>query len=68
MYILKKQKYPIKNTRKFKLLMQNYSVLMSVYKKENSIYLREAINSILKQTILPTEIVIIKVCKLTKEL
>ena len=48
--------------------MQNYSVLMSVYKKENSIYLREAINSILKQTILPTEIVIIKDGKLTKEL
>lgn len=41
---------------------------MSVYKKENSIYLREAINSILKQTILPTEIVIIKDGKLTKEL
>lgn len=51
-----------------KLLMQNYSVLMSLYNKENPRYLKEAIDSILNQTIPPSEFIIIKDGKLTKEL
>lgn len=45
-----------------------FSVLMSVYYKENPNYLKEAIDSILKQTVRPSEIVIIKDGKLTVEL
>ena len=37
----------------------NISVLMSLYKKENPKFLRESLNSILSQTLLPQEIVII---------
>ena len=45
-----------------------FSVLMSVYYKESPKYLKEAIDSVLNQTIKPTEIVCIKDGKLTKEL
>lgn len=45
-----------------------FSVLMSVYYKERADYLEQAINSIIKQTLLPNEIVIVKDGKLTKEL
>lgn len=37
-----------------------FSVLMSVYKNDNSDFLNEAIESIVKQTIVPSEIVIVK--------
>lgn len=45
-----------------------YSVLMSVYEKENAGYLRMAIESIVNQTITPDEIVMIEDGPLTEEL
>ena len=46
----------------------NFSVLMSVYFKENPEFLKESIDSILQQTLKPTEIVIVFDGKLTDEL
>ena len=40
--------------------MEKISVLMSVYRKENPKYLKKSIDSLLKQTLDPNEIVIIK--------
>ena len=51
--------------------MQNkmkFSVLMSVYHKENHIYFQQAVESVIQQTVKPTEIVIVKDGKLTREL
>lgn len=48
--------------------MQKYSVLMSVYKKENPIWLKESVDSMLQQTEKPSEIVIVKDGPLTQEL
>lgn len=45
-----------------------YSVLMSIYYKENSRYFRLSIDSMLAQTLKPNEIVIVKDGKLTNEL
>lgn len=45
-----------------------FSVLMSVYKGENPLYLKEALKSVLNQTLLPSEIVIVIDGKLTPEL
>lgn len=45
-----------------------YSVLMSVYYKENPEYLRESIISMLQQTVMPDEIILVKDGPLTKEL
>ncbi|MBL4936351.1 glycosyltransferase [Clostridium sp. YIM B02515] len=45
-----------------------FSVLMSVYYKENASYLKKAIDSILNQTLRPSEIVIVEDGKLTHEL
>lgn len=45
-----------------------YSVLMSVYYKEQASWLSESITSILRQTLKPAEVVIIKDGKLTDEL
>ena len=45
-----------------------YSVLMSVYNKENYKWLDESINSIMNQTIMTDDFVIVKDGKLTKEL
>lgn len=47
---------------------QKYSVLISVYKKEIPIFLGRCIDSILMQTILPSEILIVKDGELTDEL
>ncbi len=47
---------------------KNYSVLMSLYYKENPIYLIESIESMLKQTLPAEQIVIVKDGPLTKEL
>lgn len=44
------------------------SVLMSVYKKENPQYFKEALDSVINQTLKPDEIVIVKDGELTKEL
>ena len=48
--------------------MEKISVLMSVYRKENPEYLKKSIDSLLKQTLDPNEIVIIKDGPLTSEL
>ncbi|GEK91038.1 glycosyltransferase [Alkalibacterium kapii] len=45
-----------------------YSVLMSIYKKEKAEYFVESIESMIKQTLMPDEIVIVKDGDLTKEL
>lgn len=45
-----------------------FSVLISVYKKEKAEYLKQALQSVIDQTLKPTEIVIIKDGLLTKEL
>lgn len=48
--------------------MKEFSVLMSVYIKDNPIWLKEALNSMVKQTVLPTEFLIIEDGPLTEEL
>ena len=48
--------------------MIKFSVLMSVYKNEKPEYLKQALESIAKQTLIPNEIVIVKDGLLTKEL
>lgn len=48
--------------------MQNYSVLMSIYCKENPSFAKMAIESMLKQTIKPEQIVIVKDGELPQEL
>ncbi|MBI9014102.1 MAG: glycosyltransferase [Clostridiales bacterium] len=45
-----------------------YSVLMSVYQKENPNHLKESISSMLNQSIVPDEIVLVKDGPLTKDL
>ncbi|WP_097027916.1 glycosyltransferase [Clostridium peptidivorans] len=45
-----------------------FSVLMSVYYKENPSYLQQAIDSVINQTVRPDEIVLVKDGKLTEEL
>lgn len=48
--------------------MENYSVLMSLYVKEKPEYLRMAIDSMINQTVLPDEIVIVEDGPLNDEL
>jgi len=48
--------------------MEKYSVLMSLYMKERPDYLRQSIDSMLKQTVTPDEIVIVKDGPLNDEL
>ena len=48
--------------------MGKYSVLMSLYKKEHPEYLREALDSMLNQTVKPDEIVLVEDGPLTEEL
>lgn len=45
-----------------------FSVLMAVYLKDNPDYLREAIDSLLNQTLLPNEIVVVRDGPITEEL
>ena len=45
-----------------------FSVLMSVYYKENSEYLSRALDSVFNQTVLPNEVVLIEDGELTREL
>lgn len=45
-----------------------FSVLISVYYKENSLFLEKALKSIINQTLFPNEIVLVKDGSLTKEL
>lgn len=48
--------------------MEKYSVLMSLYIKEKPNYLRQSIDSMINQTVMPDEIVIVKDGPLTSEL
>lgn len=48
--------------------MLNFSVLLSLYVKEHPTYLKQSLNSIFSQTLLPTEIILVKDGPLTKEL
>lgn len=48
--------------------MKSFSVLISIYKKENPQWLREALDSVFAQTIQPSEIVMVKDGPLTDEL
>src|SRR5690625_3717442 len=50
------------------IIDEKYSVLMSIYNKENPSYFKESIDSMLSQTLLPEQIVIVKDGPLTKEL
>ncbi|GAE28186.1 glycosyltransferase [Halalkalibacter wakoensis JCM 9140] len=50
------------------MLEKDYSVLMSVYHKENPTYFRTSIESMINQTLPPNQIVIVKDGKLTDEL
>ena len=45
-----------------------FSVLLSVYCKESPIYFRESLNSILSQTLRPSEIILVEDGPLTEEL
>lgn len=46
----------------------NFTVLLSIYHKEKPIYLRESLNSLFSQSLLPSEIVLVKDGPLTPEL
>ena len=46
----------------------NFSVLMSIYKKEKPEYFSLCMKSLFEQSIIPTEIVIVKDGPLTEEL
>jgi glycosyltransferase involved in cell wall biosynthesis len=48
--------------------MNSFSVLLSVYYQENPLYFRVSLDSIFNQTVLPTEIVLVKDGPLTSEL
>lgn len=48
--------------------MEKYSVLMSLYIKEDTAFLRQAVDSMLAQTVKPDEIVIVQDGPLTEEL
>ena len=46
----------------------SFSVLLSVYKNEKPAYLKGALDSIVRQTLLPKEIIIVEDGPLTEEL
>ncbi len=48
--------------------MKHFSVLMSIYRKENPRWFREALDCVFAQTVQPTEIVLVKDGPLTAEL
>ena len=47
--------------------MEKFSVLMSVYAREQSTYLEEALRSVFEQTVPPSEVVLVKDGPLTTE-
>ena len=57
----------ITEQQQFKMTIQ-FSILISVYKKEKAEYLKQALQSVINQTLKPTEVVIVKDGILTKEL
>ena len=48
--------------------MKQFSILISVYKHEKAAYLKECFDSILQQTLPPTEIILVEDGQLTEEL
>ena len=48
--------------------MQPYSVLMSIYKNEKAVFFRQAVDSMIRQTLKPGEIVLVEDGPLTDEL
>lgn len=48
--------------------MRSFSVLLSMYHKENALFLRQSLESIFTQTLLPTEVVLVEDGPLTNEL
>lgn len=48
--------------------MNKFSVLISIYKNENPIFLKESLDSVLNNTVQPDEIVMVKDGPLTPEL
>ena len=50
------------------MVKTNFSVLLSVYAKENPFYFDDSMQSIIDQTLLPDEVVLVKDGKLTKDL
>ena len=48
--------------------MEKFSVLMSIYYKENPEYFRKSLDSVINQTVKPSEIVLVEDGKLTDEL
>lgn len=50
------------------MAIMNFSVLLSLYKKENPFYLRQSLDSLFSQTLLPNEIILVKDGPLTEEL
>ena len=51
-----------------KKITSDFSVLMSVYKKDNSIFFKQSLESIMNQTLMPNEIILVKDGSLTEEL
>jgi glycosyltransferase involved in cell wall biosynthesis len=51
-----------------KKITSDFSVLMSVYKKDNSIFFKKSLESIMNQTLMPNEIILVKDGSLTEEL
>ena len=49
-------------------MKKDFSVLMSVYYKENPLYLDDALNSVFNQSLVPSEVVLVEDGKLTIEL
>ena len=50
------------------MIYPSFSVLMSIYWRENPRYLSQAFDSLFNQTIVPTEIVLVKDGPLTEEI
>lgn len=50
------------------MIMSNFSVVISVYFKENPIFLRQSLESVINQTLRPNEIVLVKDGPLKEEL
>lgn len=51
-----------------KIVISSFSVLMSVYHKEKAIFLKKSLDSVINQTLVPDEIVLVKDGVLTDEL